>query len=253
MSDGIDISAISDNGFSFGANSTWDFNAHVEKYPAIKGPLRRRETIIVPGRTGALHLDEGAYDNYIQPYEIYFHDTLNEESAPALAHKIKEWLLTPSGYQRLMDVYDPDHYRLALCTGPLDMVNQLNRYGRVTVEFDCCGKSYLVSGEQPLTLTAAATIQNPTGCPALPMITVYGTEPGELYVGGTTIGILSITDEITIDCETMNAYRQVGDVLENMNGNISAAVFPTLPAGGSTISWSGGITSVNIIPRWWTL
>lgn len=244
------IGNLDTEGFVFGKYSTADFDMHVERYPKIIGPARRMEDIVIPGRTGVLHIDEGAYDNYTQEYEVYYHGF---NSAPVLAHKIKEWLLTSAGYQRLIDAYDSEHYRMAVYRGPLDIANQLNRYGRATIAFDCCAKMFLRTGEHPVTLADECEIFNPTSCPADPLITVYGTEGGELHVGGTTVQILAITDEISVDCESMNAYRKVGDVLENMNGNIFAQEFPKLHAGSTNISWSGGITKVEIIPRWWTL
>lgn len=44
----------------------------VERYPAQPGPSRRIETIQVPGRNGDLLIDQGAWDNYGQDYEVYF-------------------------------------------------------------------------------------------------------------------------------------------------------------------------------------
>ena len=54
---------------------------------------------------------------------------------------------------------------------------------------------------------------------------------------------------VVLDSDTQNAY--LGAV--NLNSTISAPEFPTLPAGESAVRWTGGITGVEIIPRWWTL
>lgn len=54
---------------------------------------------------------------------------------------------------------------------------------------------------------------------------------------------------VVLDSNTQNAY--LGAV--NLNSTISAPEFPTLPAGESAVRWTGGITGVEIIPRWWAL
>ena len=62
------------NGFTFGGKSTWDFSImKVEKYPSTKGAARRYQTYVIPGRNGALHVDEGAFSNVPQSYECYYH------------------------------------------------------------------------------------------------------------------------------------------------------------------------------------
>ena len=63
------------------------------------------------------------------------------------------------------------------------------------------------------------------------------------------MAIADIDEYLVIDCDTQNAYKGT----QNKNTEISAAAFPRLDAGDSEISWTGGITSVEITPRWWTL
>lgn len=240
-----------DNGFKFGDHSTDEFNMMVEKYPKQITAKRRRVTYIIPGRNGALHSDEGCFENYTQPYECYFH---GEALAPEVAHRIKAWLSSGGGYMRLEDAYDPDYYRLATFAGPMDIENILNQYGRCTVNFDCAPQSFLKSGETPNVYEFAGIISNPTQFDALPLITVYGTAAGEVSVAGVTVEIKEIEDQITLDCDLQNAYRQVADSgMENCNSKIYAPVFPKLLPGNNGISFTGGITKVEIIPRWWTL
>ena len=132
--------------FTFGGRSTEEFCLRIEKLPKIKAPARRQKTVPVAGRNGALHYLEDAYDNYVQPYECYFHGDL---SAPELAHKIKAWLLHSGEYQRLQDTYDPEHYRMATFAGPMDITNLFNKYGRCVINFDCAPQAFLVSGDYP--------------------------------------------------------------------------------------------------------
>ena len=51
----------------------------------------------------------------------------------------------------------------------------------------------------------------------------------------------------------MNAYRKKADGRGNANADIRAEKFPILKNGDNSISFSGGVTEIQIIPRWWEL
>lgn len=248
--------------FCYAGRRSDEFCLHIERHPQQIAPARRRTTVPIPGRNGALHIDEGSYDNVTMQYECYFHDgSWTERSMPELAHQIKSWLLSDGGYQVLSDEYDPDLYHRAIFAGPMDIANILNRYGRCTVKFDCDPRSFLKSGEMPVRLEGTyqtVELYNPTAFASQPLITVYNSfavaVAGELTINGITVRINTFDDQVTLDCERMDAYRQVADgAPENWNSKIYAPVFPELASGVNTISWTGGIGAVEIIPRWWTL
>lgn len=239
------------NSFTFGDKSTLDFSVQIERYPAQQTSARKLKTYSIPGRNGDLHAFEGAWENHVQPYSIYFHGT---DPAPETAHAIKAWLMRGSGYQRLEDTYDPKYYRKAIFKGPMDIENILNKYGRCIVSFDCAPQYFLVEGEKTIHFSAPGTLHNSTSFGAMPIITVYGTAAGTVTVGGVTVEIKAISDPIILDCETMQAYSQPGEGAPvNQNGNIYALAFPILAPGDNSISFSDGITAVEIVPRWWTL
>ena len=105
------------------------------------------------------------------------------------------------------------------------------------------------SGEATKTLTGSGTLTNITKFDALPIITVYGSGVGTVTVNDTTVSISEIDSYIVLDCELMDAYK--GTV--NKNPYISAVDFPVLKAGVNNISFTGGVTSLDIVPRWWTI
>ena len=239
------------NGFKFGNNTTAEFSMYVEKYPTQTGAQRKCNTVSVPGRNGDLHFLENAFANYTQAYECYFHGEL---CMPEQAHAVKAWLLGDGSYRRLEDIYDPLHFRLASFRGPLDIENVLNKYGRCTVCFDCAPQAFLKSGEHAVKFPAEGILHNPTAYTALPIVTVYGHAAGTVTIGTNTVKVNAITDPIILDCDTQNAYSQPGEgAPQNQNGNIRAIPFPSLSPGDNVISFSGGITMIEIIPRWWEL
>ena len=76
-----------------------------------------------------------------------------------------------------------------------------------------------------------------------------GSGKGTVTVGGRTVTLSKITSGMILDSLTQNAY--LGS--SNLNGDISAAEFPVLLPGESAISFTGGVTALDIVPRWWTL
>lgn len=239
------------NGFKFGEKATWDFNMRVQHYPRQNAPVRKMQTITVPGRNGDLHIQENSFGNYTQLYDCYFRA---DRSTPEQAHAVKAWLLSSGAYQRLEDTYDPAHFRLAVFAGPLDIDNRLNRYGVCSVNFKCDPRSFLKSGEYPIAFAASGILHNPTAFSAQPLITVYGSGAGTVTVGDTTVVVNAISDAIVLDCEMQNAYSQpAGGAPVNKNGDIFAMSFPVLAPGENVIAFAGGITKIEIIPRWWEL
>ena len=218
----------------------------VEHYPVRVVPERALTETEIAGRNGALVQYDGNWNNYTQEYEVYI--SAEKTGLVRAARAVAEWLSAPVGYQRLEDSYEPDVYRMAYYAGGQDIESILNRFGRATIEFVCKPQRFLKSGEAPKTFTEAGKLTNITRMDALPVITVYGTG-GTVTVNDTTVEISEIEDYVVLDCELMDAYK--GN--ENRNPYVSAADFPVLVSGINNISFSGGITSLEIVPHWWTI
>lgn len=216
----------------------------VEHPPGRKVPRRKMDVISIPGSNREILIQQNAYESVSQIYEI--HIPSKRPRLDIAIHKVMDWLQVP-GYNRLEDTYDPHVFRLGYYVGDQDIENILNKGGRAKIEFMCRPERWLKSGEVPIVLSGAETIYNPTDRTAKPLITVSGNGSGTLTVGDYTV---SLTDcnGITLDSEEEDAYR--GST--NMNGSISGD-FPLFESGASAVSWTGGVTGVTIIPRWWLL
>lgn len=227
-------------------------NIVVERYPARPIPGRRYNVQTVPGRSGSLLLDEEAYNNIDQEYEIYIR-SVSGSTFQTSCRMAAEWLLLPAGYQKLYDSYDPDTFRYGYFVGPRDVSNALNQLGRATIKFSCKPYRYLVSGEVVQTIAAAsATLVNPSLVPAEPYIVVHGSGAGTIGVGSYTITISDIADGMVIDSEVMDCY--LGTVNKNSLITLSPTfTYPKLVAGANTITLGGGVLSLEIKPRWRSL
>ena len=233
--------------FIFNGKKSTDFKIGVEQCRAYYAAAREVERQTVPGRAGELLRETGTYLNGTQSYEIYFNGKASGMTAAAA--QIVQWLTSGRGYARLEDSYEPDVYRMACFAGPVEATNWMNRFGRATLEFDCMPQRWLKSGETPVSVTSGQHLQNDWQ-PALPLIRLTGTGDGVLTVGGSTITITGMDGSLTIDSESQNAY----DGTTNKNGSISVSGgFPVLGTGETVVAFSGGITAVEITPRWWRL
>ncbi len=216
----------------------------VEHPPGRVVPKRRMEIIDVPGRNGPVIISEDAFESVPQVYEVHI-----PPGVPDLALAIRgviDWLCYP-GYNRLEDSYEPEVYRIAFFEGDTEIENILNKAGKAEIEFTCKPERWLKIGEVPVVMTATTTLTNPTARTAKPLITVKGSGAGVLKVGAYTLN-LTDCNGIVLDCDYEDAYRNG----VNMNNTVTGD-FPKLPAGSTNITWSGGITGLTVVPRWWTL
>lgn len=206
-------------------------------------PVRDAETVEIPGSNRVLTLDNGRWKTTKGKYQCFIQSGYGEK-----IQDVQLWL-SQIGFQRLEDDKDTDHFRMARFVGPIEEGRVLyDDIGRFDVNFECMPQKWLKSGETEVTVANNGTITNPTNFEAEPLIVVNGSGNGTLTINGNQIGISDISTSVTLDCAIQRAY----------NGNMPkddtiSGVYPVLVAGDNTISYTGGITSVKITPRWWTL
>lgn len=236
--------------FWYGGQCSAAFGLMASGSGTYNAPERDVDKYAVVGRNGELTVDNGRFKNIPVTYPVYICQDFARNAEAARA-----WLLSGKGYRRLEDGYDPDHFRMAMFKGPINFdVQFLSCAGEAKLTFDCKPQRFLKMGEQPITLTGAGSVYGPTAFPALPLITVKGTGAGVLIVGSVTIKIHEIRGSILLDSELQDGYS-IGDsgARLNRNADILAPVFPVLEPGENVVTWSGGITEIEIIPRWWTV
>lgn len=158
--------------FTFGGINCESMGMVVEKFPDRPFPQRKQTVYSVPGRSGDLIVDENAYTNVIQPYQVYVREGGGLTMQQRLS-AIGAWLLGTAGYRKLTDSYDTSIYRKARVANALEFLNSLNRFGRATIEFDCQPMRYPITDEI-LTGKLGDTFTYPTNglLPALPMIEI---------------------------------------------------------------------------------
>lgn len=228
----------------YDGQSSLEYGVHISGTETFDAPERDITALSIPGRNGDLIFDNGRYKNIDVTYPAFIHRNFARN-----AQAMRAWLMKSPGYKRLEDTYHPDLYRLAYFKGPVDFETTfLNWGGETELVFTCKPQRFFVAGDLPIDFLGHGTINNEY-MPAKPLIKVYGSGAGDLNVGEHVVNISDIDEYVMLDCDLMDAYKGT----ENKNSTITAPEFPVLEPGANSISWTGGITSVQITPRWWTI
>lgn len=233
--------------FIFDDINSLDFGAWLTGEGVFNAPERKTRSVEIPGRNGALTIDEGiSFEEIKHTYPGFIAENFAEN-----VRSLRSALLSKAGKCRLSDTYNPDEFYLARCSGGIKVKPAPRAVaGEFEIEFIRDPRRFLVSGEVTQTYASGSKIYNPTEYDARPEIRIYGY--GTVGIGGNTITIASNSKAyIDINSEIMDCYFQT----ENLNSLISFSQndFPVLKPGLNGINYSGNITRVDIKPNWWRI
>lgn len=230
--------------FIFNGVSSSAYGVYLEREPEIVVGSVRAETQTIIGSAKVLHFTEG--DDAMDPIVISLACCVNNISDANLTN-ICAWI---RGSGDLRTDYDTGHvYKNAFVSNqiPLTRVFRTLRGYTFTVEFECEAHRYQYPEASTITITAAGSLSNPGTAPAEPLIKLTGSGDVDLMIGDSTLEIDGISDYVMIDCAAQIVYRE--------SVNLGASVtrhgdWPTIPADGCMINWSGTVTKLEITPRW---
>lgn len=226
---------------TYGGRPTTDFGVWISGGGTFDAPERDVEAVAVPGRDGALHIDNGRFQNITVTYPAFIATGFRGNM-----EALRAYMLSLHGYQRIEDTYHPGFFRMGVLSGGISVsAAALNLAGEFDLSFDCKPQRFLVSGEQAAVIEGSGTVANPTLYESRPLIRAYGA--GSITANGSTLEILSADGYTDLDCDLGNAYKGG----ENRNSHVSGS-FPTLAPGINSVTASSGITRLEIRGRWWT-
>jgi phage-related protein len=229
-------------------------------------PERDVEKIHVPGRNGDVLVDSGSYQNATVSYQcaVTKFSALPELARLLTVGQQAGWGFTPwRGYQLLRDGW-AGHERLAVHSSQIPMEEIIaNRLLRFTVAFDCKPQKYY-NRAAVVTRSGAGslTLNRPVGATAsTPRIEIVGSGTVTLTLEGQTITLTGLVTppqsggeyqwpSAVIDSEAMIACRTSA---AGVRANIDIAQWPQFWQLVHTVSATGGVTSIKIYPRWWSL
>ena len=234
--------------FVFNGHKSLDYGLYVQKKNTYKGAKRDITVTSIPGRSGDLITDNGRYHNATITYQLaLINDT--PWRFEELAQLIRAWLLPKQGYIELWDTYDGAYYRLGAYTDEVNIAQELQDTGTVTLAFNCKPFKYSFDGQRDITMSSAGRLYNAEAYPSKPYIKIIGDGSISLTVGGESFLFSNVDGYIEIDSEQMNAYK--GNTAQN--NKMSAGGFPVLVPGMNLIAWTGNVSHLEIVPRWCSL
>ena len=234
----------------FNGVSSKNVGIEVETFPDYVAPQKIYEVTSIPGRSGDLVRDTKTYENVPREYAVSI-ATYDRVAFSTKMASVVAWLHSASGYARLEDSYDSEVYRMAYFKDELDINNIFDQAGRAKLKFICKPQRYLKSGEFPITFTSAGSVVNPTINEAYPILNIVTDDTeGTISIGNYSFEILAGSGtHITMDCELQDAWY----LTENKNNYIAlnGSDYPRIEPGIQAISFTGGVQSVEVTPRWW--
>lgn len=265
------------NSFTFDNENSLDHGVYITGM-VYNAPERAVEMISIPGRNGAIPLDQGRFENIEVTYQAGAFGSSQAEFTDIM-RAFRNILASRYSYVKLYDTYHPDEYRLGLFKNGLEVSPSQSRAGEFDIVFNCKPQRFLSSGDmpvgpyklfpltdhhkEPLVTEADEIIEvkgpiteiiNPTLFESKPFIKVTGY--GTLKIGSTIITITGSAGQVIfIDCDSMEIYKKQGGIITPASSlvSFSGTGFPTLPPGESGLSYSSTITDFKITPRWWVI
>lgn len=173
------------NSLVFGNVNSANYGIYITGAGAFNAPERAVELVSIPGRNGAIAIDQGRYENIEVTYPAGVFGDSKADFRTRFA-EFRNAMKSQIGYQRLTDTYNPNEYRMALFISAIeiDPVAQ-NKAGEFNIVFNCKPQRWLTSGETEVTVSSGGTLTNPTLFDSSPLLKVRGY--GELDVNGYNI------------------------------------------------------------------
>ena len=229
--------------FGWRGASSDDHGVVVTKLPPVMFPGKRTETIVVPGKSGALHIEDGAWDEMLLPVECYlpYEQGVTVSSLETLASWLQglDWLTLSNRPNRRFRARLTDAVTLSpLMEGFSDRIFALSFWADPFA---------YEAVPTVLTRTAPFALTNPGTVFAEPVIELTATGDITLTIGDQTISIDGAPGTVMIDVPAGLIYS--GGT--NLSGSASTEDWPLIvPTGTSNVSWTGDVTQMKIQPNW---
>ena len=214
------------NSITFGNVNSADYGIYISGEGVFDAPKRAVEMVNIPGRNGALAIDQGYYENIVVTYPAHNYEPEMSDFKERLSD-FRNALASQIGYQRLSDTFHPNEYRMAVFDEGLD-INPIkyNTASQFDIKFDCKPQRYLTSGETEITVESGDTLTNPTQYESSPLLEIGGygeihlqdetvvledTPIGEVQLAG--VGVIPDTWIVRFDSDNLDLLNTNDDII----------------------------------------
>lgn len=248
--------AVMQNSIIFGGIDSADYGIYISGEGVFNAPKRAVEMVAVPGRNGAIAVDQGYWENIEVTYPAFNYEEDMASFCQALSD-FRNALASQKGYQRLSDTFHPNEYRMAVFSDGIEIKPVMyNTAANFDIVFNCKPQRWLTSGEEEVTVETGDVVTNPTPYDASPLLMVegYGTidfNGYEIELEDEIIGDVEIpagwSASAPYDISFPQVYISPGDDI-SINGpyinlsfkrKTSPGDYSFITANSSIVSWSG--------------
>ncbi|WP_085829074.1 distal tail protein Dit [Clostridium massiliodielmoense] len=223
-------------GFEFNNKYSKDLGIYIGKRPPILKAEKVIKHIEVPGRSGTLTEDTGAYKNIELTFECTIKDTDVEEKTILL----NNWL-DGSGILKL-DYLANFFFKVKEVKFEGTDVDYIT--GDFTVTFVCDPFKYYIDNST-IEIKKPTIIYSPEfTVESEPKVTIFGQGDITLNINNNSIKLKDVQDHITLDSTIQECYKDTQNCNNKMCGE-----FPLL-VEENKINWNGNVSKVEIIPNW---
>lgn len=228
--------------FKFNNKDSWqDFSIKVEGKVLIPFPVKKTETISVPGGEDIV-VDKGGYEDIEINLTI---NILNKNLINDKYREIKRWLSQVDD-DHLIFSDDTDYFYKVKNIKTNNFTTEFLELGSTTITFVCSPYTYFVDG--------LIEINNPCfifnqGIICNPLYKIQGSGTIELILNGNKITFENIKDEIIVDSEEQLIFQD-----GNIDNSCKCGEWEDLrlKVGDNELSYTPK-TNVTLIPNWRTI
>ena len=218
----------------FGDADSADYGIYISGDGVYNAPERAVEFVDVPGRNGAIALDQGRYNNIEITYPAGTFAKTQEEFRENLS-AFRNAILSQKGYQRLEDTYHPEEYRMGVYSSGLEVSPAgYNQAGEFELVFNCKPQRWLTVGAYPIPVDSGDVLENPTPFESGPLLEITGY--GDISFNGFTVSLENAALGVT---QLENNFTEFGTYDPN---TVSTSASRTLILDGSLFNPGDTIT-----------
>ena len=173
----------------FGGVDSSEYGIYITGEGVYNAPERDVEFVDIPGRNGAIALDQGRYQNIEVTYSAGVFGKGPEEFREALSD-FRNAILSQRGYQKLEDTYHPEEFREAIYVAGLEVEPSQKKAGQFELTFNCKPQRWLSVGALPVPVDSGDILGNPTIFDSSPLLEITGY--GSVEFNGYTITLDNI-------------------------------------------------------------
>lgn len=231
----------------YGGVNSADYGIYITGEAVYNAPERDGEFIEVPGRNGAIFMDNRRYRNITVTYPAGAYGGSQKEFREKMT-RFRNAIISQIGYQKLEDTYHPDEYRMGVYTSGLEVEAVAHgKAGEFNLVFECKPQRWLTVGALPIPIDSGDVIQNPTPFDSGPLFEVegYGTigfNGYEIEIDSALIGDVELVPRNSWGSEgiTLDKYYYFPTVSFNVGDDITIdPITFTFQAMSSTAMYTG--------------